>query len=104
MESAALAWAHAAGRQQARCLKSRLIPFLEEDTHSCAALTGSTMEVLLAHFERRAGEAYTDSLGTPVTSQVLSLAKVMGNITREGTFDLPLQSATWNQYRPVQHP
>ena len=89
----------AAGRQRARWLKARLMQFLEEDTQSCAALAGSTAEVLLAHFERRTGEAYTDSPGASVTSRVRSLAKVMGNITREGTFDPPLLSATWNQYR-----
>ena len=87
------------GRQRARWLRQRLVQLLQEDTEICPVVAGSTAEALLALFERVTGEMFSDSPGAALTSRVRSLAKVMGNITREARLDPPLQSVERNMYR-----
>ena len=87
------------GRQRARWLRQRLVQLLQEDTEICPVVAGSTAETLLALFERVTGEVFSDSPGAALKSRERSLAKVMGNITREAGSDPPLQSVEGKMYR-----
>ena len=87
------------GKPRAQWLRARLVRLLNEDTDICPVASGSTAEELLASFERITGELFSDTPGAMLTSRVRSIAKVLGNVTREMTFTPVLQSATRGMYR-----
>jgi hypothetical protein len=64
-------------------MRERLVRLLEEETDACPTSIGSTADVILALFERRTGEQFTTTPGVTVGSRLRSLAKVLGNVTRE---------------------
>lgn len=68
-------------------LRRRLVQLLREETEVCPASAGATAQELLEFFETRTGETFSANPGALLTSRVRALAKVMGNITKEETFD-----------------
>lgn len=87
------------GKSRAKWLRMRLVRLLHEDVDVCPGTAGSTAEEMLALFERVTGEHFSDTPGTALTSRIRSIAKVLGNITREVEFTPPLSSTTRGMYR-----
>jgi hypothetical protein len=87
------------GRPRAAWLRLRLVRLLHEETTECLVAVGSTAEVLLTLFEQVTGEQFSDSPGATRTSRIRSIAKVLGNLTREAVCTPPLASTTQGGYR-----
>ena len=100
--------APAIGNPRRRWLREQLVAVLASDTVVCAPNLGATAEELTELFERITGEHFSDTPGVAVTSRVRSLAKVMGNLTRAGVGQPPLQAGkrrdlvTWSRV-PCHH-
>ena len=77
----------AAGEHRRRWLRSRLERLLREDTVVCMESEAVPAIDLLALFETVTGEMYADTPGTMLPSRVCGFGKVLGNVTREVTFD-----------------
>ena len=78
------------GDPRQRWLRARLVDLIRTDTEPCPLPTGATAVVFLELFERVVQEPFTDTPGRLVTFRVRSIAKVLGNITREVDFTPPL--------------
>jgi hypothetical protein len=69
----------------------------------CPAAAGATAQELLEVFESSTGELFSANPGVLLTSRVRGLAKVMGNIMREESFNPPLVAGhrralvSWNR-------
>ena len=79
------------GEARRRWLRSRLERLLQEDTVPCPQSQAVAATELLALFESTTQEAFADTPGVRLASRVCGFGKVMGNITREVSFDPPLQ-------------
>ena len=78
------------GDHRRRWLRMRLLEVLDAEATPCPAADGATAEQLVELFERITGEPFTDTPGAPLTSRIRALAKVMGNLTRDGAGHPPL--------------
>ena len=98
----------AAGESRRRWLRSRLEAMLRDDVDACALESGVEAVVLLELFERLTGEPFSETPGMLLTARTWAFAKVLGNLSREATFDPPLQSRlrrsllVWNRVPRVQ--
>ena len=81
------------GEPRQRWLRARLSALIRSDTEPCPVSAGATAVTLLELFERLTAEPFTDTPGAPITSRVRSVAKVLGNITRDEVFDPPLRQS-----------
>jgi hypothetical protein len=84
-------------------LRRRLVQFIREETEVCPAAAGATAQELLEVFKSSTGELFSANPGVLLTSRVRGLARVMGNITREESFNPPLVAGhrralvSWNR-------
>ena len=91
------------GEPRRRWLRERLIQLIGTDTVACPAASGSVAACLLELFERVTDEPFSDTPGALLTQRVRAIAKVLGNLVREVTFEPPLtqgrrrSSVTWNR-------
>ena len=92
-----------AGEPRRRWLRQRLVALINEDMLVCPHNEGVAAVGVLELFERRTGEAFSDTPGSLVGSRVRGMAKVLGNLSREEQFDHPLLQAmrrsliVWNR-------
>ena len=78
------------GEPRRRWLRNRLIQLITEDTVVCPPSAGAVAPCMLELFERVTGEMFSDTPGVLLSGRVRAIAKVMGNLVREVTFDPPL--------------
>ena len=93
----------AAGEPRRRWLRQRLVDLVKEEMVECPVRLGVQAVAFLELFERRTGEAYSDTPGALVGSRVRGIAKALGNIAREEAWDPPLEKLSvrgtllWNR-------
>ncbi len=80
-----------AGEPRRRWLRHRLVALVQSEMVVCPVRLGVHALTFLALFETVTGEAFTDTPGALVGSRLRGLAKVLGNVAREGQWDPPLQ-------------
>lgn len=91
------------GEPRQRWLRTQLLAVITSETEPCPTSKGGTAEVFLELFERVTTEPFTDTPGVALTNRIRSLAKVLGNITREVQLQPPLVQSTtgslvrWNR-------
>ena len=91
------------GEPRQRWLRARLLDVLSSETEPCPTSKGSTAVVFLELFERVTQEPFTDTPGIALTNRIRSIAKVLGNITRDNQLQPPLLQSTsgslvrWNR-------
>ena len=93
----------ATGEPRRRWLRQRLVSLIMADMLVCPPMEGVAAVAVLELFERRTGEAFSDTPGMLLGSRVRGMAKVLGNLSREGALDPPLVQvvyrslAFWNR-------
>ena len=78
------------GDPRQRWLRARLLNLIISETEPCPTSKGGTAEVFLELFERVVREPFTDTPGVAITVRVRSIARVLGNITRDCQLQPPL--------------
>ena len=98
-----------AGEPRRRWLRKRLLALIKDDMVMCPCLQGSSALVVLELFERLTREPFSDTPGALLDSRLRGMAKVLGNIAREETWDPPLENvrtrggALWNRTPQLPH-
>ena len=81
----------AAGEPRRLWLRQRLVQLIQEEMEVCPVRLGVQAVAFLELFERRTGEAFSDTPGALVASRVRGIAKVLENVAREVAWDPPLE-------------